>query len=565
MVYTRTFERTLLAHTKSRRSVGKMETIKSGTGDLRVESPEEVVRGVVEKLEEEIMCSKCKRRYENPKFLQCCHVFCERCVVIEEVGQLTVNCPDPECRRPTPLPEDGVAGLQLATHIHCLFGILDTLKRVSSPTKSQWKNCKKNGASWYCRTCGHICDACKTVHSGWESHEIISLDQLTHDMTDSTSDLCFEKCRAEGPGLHIAVVGETATATVYVVDKKGREYKYPVKVSCELVSSNGLSQVYGECRRLKSTNIYELTYQPEQRGQHLLHVQVAGKCLPKSPYKVFVFATEPVHTILEGCSYLNRFAINDKGQIVLTNNHCISIVNPNGVQLRCFGSNGADPGRFSSPIGVALNASGDILVCDYSNHRVQQFSHAGQLVKCAGANGTSPLCFNYPVGIAVHPRSKKVYIAEQGNHRVQILNSDLTFASMFGCHGPENGQFIKPCDIAFDSCGNVFVLDHDNLRIQVFTSGGEYIRQFGRRGNLEGELDDPQTIAIDSSDRVFVSERNSHRISIFGPDGQFLRSFGKQGRKLGEFYTPCGVDIDRDGHMHVVDLNQNGTFRLQVF
>ena len=372
MVYTRTFECTLLAHTKSRRSVGKMETIKSSTGgrvDLRVtdliKSLQEVVQGVFEKLEEEVICSKCKRRYENPKFLQCCHVFCERCVVIEEVGQPTVNCPDPECRRPTTLPEDGVAGLQLATHIHRLFGILDTLKRVSSPTKSQCKNCKKNDASCYCRTCGCICDSCAAVHSGWESHENTSLDQPTHDMTDSASDLCFEKCSAEGPGLHVAVVGETATATVYVIDQKGREYQHPVKVSCELVSSNGSSQVYGECRRLRSTNIYELTYQPQQRGQHLLHVQVAGKCLLKSPYKVLVFATEPVHTI-QGCSRLNRFAINAKGQFVLTNNNWISIINPNGVQLRQFSTNAG-----VQLMGVALNARGDILVCDCSNHRVQ--------------------------------------------------------------------------------------------------------------------------------------------------------------------------------------------------
>ena len=89
-------------------------------------------------------------------------------------------------------------------------------------------------------------------------------------------------------------------------------------------------------------------------------------------------------------------------------------------------------------------------------------------------------------------------MVEEGNHRVQILNPDLTFASMFGSRGTENGQFINPCDVAFNSCGDVFVLDRGNLRIQVFTSGGEYVWQFTKREYIEGGLKSPQTIAIDS-------------------------------------------------------------------
>ena len=36
-------------------------------------SPEGVVQEVIEKLEKEVICSHCKKRYQNPKFLQCCH------------------------------------------------------------------------------------------------------------------------------------------------------------------------------------------------------------------------------------------------------------------------------------------------------------------------------------------------------------------------------------------------------------------------------------------------------------------------------------------------------------
>ena len=435
-------------------------------------SPEGVVQEVIEKLEKEVICCHCKNRYQNPKFLQCCHVFCEKCLAVDEseIAPVAVNCPNPECGSPTTLPKNGIRGLLPAVHIHRLFEILGMLKKVSVPAKPVCKNCKESDASCYCQTCGCICDACAAVHSGWESHEIVSLDHLTPDVTGDSTCVCLEKCHAEGPGLHVAMVGEAAIATVCVIDQEGKEYQYPVEVSCKLVSSDGSTQAYGECRRIGTSNGYEITYQPLQRGQHSLHLQVAGKYLSK--FKVLVLSTEPVNTLQFSIGRPSRFAITDKGQIVVSRGSGICIFNPNGVQLRSFDCAGSHSPYSNSAKGIALTARGDILVCNSPEHSIQQFSFAGQLVKCVSCSGSAPLQFSNPVGIGVHPLSQKVYVVEQGNHRVQILNSDLTFASMFGSRGTENGQFINPCDVAFNSSGDVFVLDRGNLRIQVFTSGG---------------------------------------------------------------------------------------------
>ena len=359
------------------------------------------------------------------------------------------------------------------------------------------------------------------------------------------------------------MVGEAATATVYVVDQEGKEYQYPVEVRCKLVSSDGSTQAYGECRRIDTSNGYEITYQPLQRGQHSLHLQVAGKYLSK--FEVLVLSTEPLKRLQSNIRKPLRFAITDKGQVVVVSQDSyIDILKPNGDQLRYFGSSGSNPGQLSGASGIALTASGNILVCDSSNDRVQQFSSAGQLVKCIGSRGYASLEFSNPVGIGVHPLSQKVYVVEQGNHRVQILNSDLTFASMFGSRGTENGQFINPCDVAFNSCGDVFVLDCDNLRIQVFTSGGEYVWQFTMREHNEGGLKSPQTITIDSGGRVYVTEQGRHCILIFSANGHLVMLLGKQGMKAGQFTRPLGVDFDKAGYMYIMDTH-NSSIRIQVF
>ena len=136
-------------------------------------------------------------------------------------------------------------------------------------------------------------------------------------------------------------------------------------------------------------------------------------------------------------------AVNEKGQIVVTDCHdnCVSIFSGSGEKVRSFGSEGSDPGEFYGPHGVALTATGDILVCDWYNHRIQLFSPEGKSLKCIGSRGDGPLQFMYPEGIAVHPHSNKIYVTDSNNHRVQILNADLTFSSTFYSSGSDNGQF----------------------------------------------------------------------------------------------------------------------------
>ena len=50
-------------------------------------------------------------------------------------------------------------------------------------------------------------------------------------------------------------------------------------------------------------------------------------------------------------------------------------------------------------------------------------------------------------------------MADRENHRVQVLNSDLTFFSQFGKEGSGKGQFQNPHGVATDSTGRVYVAD----------------------------------------------------------------------------------------------------------
>ena len=105
-------------------------------------------------------------------------------------------------------------------------------------------------------------------------------------------------------------------------------------------------------------------------------------------------------------------------------------------------------------------------------------------------------------------------MVDHWNHRVQVLNSDLTFSSTFGKEGSGKGQFKYPWNIACDSTGKMYVTDGGNHHIQVFTAGGKFLRMFGRYGEDRGELNWPVGITADTNDMVYVSEVDNGRFSV---------------------------------------------------
>lgn len=84
-----------------------------------------------------------------------------------------------------------------------------------------------------------------------------------------------------------------------------------------------------------------------------------------------------------------------------------------------------------------------------------------------GTIGTGEGQFNGPNGITVDA-SGNVYVTEYANHRVQKFTSSGTFLTMWGTQGSGDGQFNQPYGVAVDSNGRIYVADGNNFRVQVF-------------------------------------------------------------------------------------------------
>lgn len=253
-------------------------------------------------------------------------------------------------------------------------------------------------------------------------------------------------------------------------------------------------------------------------------------------------------------------AVRGNGDVVVAEGcaDCVSVFSAAGEKLLSFGKCGSDPGEFVCPCEVVVDDDDNILVVDGTNRRIQKFTPEGKFLAAVGTSGTGVLQFIEPDGIAINPVNKRIYVVNNNTHRIQILNSDLSFCDMFGKEGSGQGYLRYPWGVACSRQGEVFVTDSGNCRVQVFTPSGQFLRAFGQKGRGEAELRWPTGVSVSADGGVvYVSDYGNHRVCVFTVEGEYLHSLGKKGKHVGEFGNTRGVMVDRHGLLYVCDTDNN--------
>ena len=183
------------------------------------------------------------------------------------------------------------------------------------------------------------------------------------------------------------------------------------------------------------------------------------------------------------------------------------------------GGKGTGRGKFDSPRGMAVDGSGNVLVSDTNNGRVQKFSPTGVFLSSIGKLGGAEGELREPNGIAVDNEGN-IYVADTGNHRLQKLRPDGTFIAQW--KGPPPG-FYGPRDIAIGPEGSVYVLDQGHTRIVKFNPNGDVLAVWGSAGGGDGQFSDHTAVAVDpKSNRIYVADPRNERIQVFDSTGKFL-------------------------------------------
>ena len=220
-----------------------------------------------------------------------------------------------------------------------------------------------------------------------------------------------------------------------------------------------------------------------------------------------------------------------------------------------FGKKGSGDGMFKYPLGVAVSDRDEIVVADQGNHRVQVFDSNGTFLRSFGHEGENAGEFNGPIGIAIN-KDRQIFVTER-NHRIQIFSWEGRFLGSFGGKGSLHSQLLNGWGLSLDSNGNVIVADTGNKRIKIFTPDGRFVMKIGEKGSFSSPVH-----CVQCGEYFIVSDRDEHCIKVFNREGHFQYKFGKKGRGEGEFYCPLFLSVTHSKHLLVCDRDNH---RIQVF
>jgi DNA-binding beta-propeller fold protein YncE len=176
--------------------------------------------------------------------------------------------------------------------------------------------------------------------------------------------------------------------------------------------------------------------------------------------------------------------------------------------------------------GIALSRDGCTLFLTDNHyagcsHAVHVFNvHGGERVHIIGGLGTGPRQFVYPCQVSV-ASDDYVFVADSGNHRIQILTPrDFEFHAFVG-----EGDLSSPTGVCADE-RHVVVSETRYPRISVFARrDGALLRRIGLLACCYGDLYVPRGLCFLGGNNHFAVADSNH-VSVFSVNGEFVRHVG---------------------------------------
>jgi sugar lactone lactonase YvrE len=303
----------------------------------------------------------------------------------------------------------------------------------------------------------------------------------------------------------------------------------------------------------------------------------------------------------------NGVAVDAHGNLFIADesNHVVEEVTPAG-RLSVVAGDGiagsptpgpATSSALNGPVGVAVDAHGDLFIADAGNHVVEEVTPAGRLSVVAGdgiAGSPTPgpatsSALNGPVGVAVDAHGD-LFIADAGNNVVEEVTPAGRLSVVAGngkqgtpISGPATSSALNgPVGVAVDAHGDLFIADYYyNITGYYYDNVVEEVTPAGRLSVVAGAVPDPGSpkpgpatrshlngpsgVAVDAHGDLFIADELKHVAEEVTPAGRLsvVAGNGKQGpptpgpANSSALGLPSGVAVDAHGDLFIADAGNN--------
>jgi uncharacterized protein (TIGR03437 family) len=247
----------------------------------------------------------------------------------------------------------------------------------------------------------------------------------------------------------------------------------------------------------------------------------------------------------------------------------------------------ATSAQLNSPLGVAVDAAGNVYIADTLNNVVRRVGTNGVISTFAG-NGTAGFAgdggaagsaqLSGPQGLAVDSGGN-LYIADTQNHRVRkVTGGNISTVAGSGTAGfggdggaAGSAQLNSPFGVAVDAAGNLYIAEFGNNRVRKVTTAGTISTLAGNGvsgyGGDNGQatsalLNGPQAVAVDAAGNVYIADTANNRVRkvatsgvITTAAGNGLAGYSGDGAAAlsAQVGNPTALAVDSIGNVYIAD------------
>ncbi len=254
-----------------------------------------------------------------------------------------------------------------------------------------------------------------------------------------------------------------------------------------------------------------------------------------------------------------------------------------------------------TPLGIALDGAGNLVVADRDNQRVRRIDRAtGQIRTIAGTGATgaagdggpaTQATLNGPSSLAADG-SGNVYVSCRFSNSVRRITPggsiDLVAgtgaAGYSGDGGPASlAALNEPSGLAVDSSGSLYVFDLRNFRIRRVDAGTRLIATFAGNGSpnsgdggpaVAAGLSQPADVARDSAGNLFIANFSADTVKRIAAGSGRITTVAGTGVRGGEgdglpatqaqLEIPGAVAVDGAGNLYIAETQGNRIRRVDV-